>query len=86
MFGGSADEWSEMRPLGPFPSEKKAREAIREDLLDTLNGCESLSPGDNADWADPYVIVEVKKAFQPKVKAEVSISLGSPVEPQELNQ
>lgn len=77
--GKDPREWSESSALGPFPSEAKARLAIREDINESIDGCETLSPGRDEEWAEEYHIMEVVKSFQPVVTTKVSVSLGSPI-------
>ena len=82
--GKNPAEWSETDALGPFTSEAKARKAIREDLDESLCGCETLSPGVDDDWAESYHIMEIVKSFQPTITAKVSVSLSLLAEPEEV--
>ena len=75
MIGANPKEWCERVPLGPFESEMKARAAIREDIEDTLDGCELLSPGHHDKWCERYTITERVKSFQPRLDVAVKISL-----------
>jgi class 3 adenylate cyclase len=75
MRGSTPREWSELDALGPFPSQAKARAAIRADVLASTQDSESLSPGKLKKWADVYVMVEVLKVYQPTLHVDVSVSL-----------
>lgn len=75
FIGATPKDWSETNALGPFTSEAKARAAIRENLNEALEGCETLSPGVDDDWAEQYHIMEMVKSFSPVVTAKVSVSL-----------
>ena len=77
MNGDNPREWCEMQPLGPFESEAKARQAIREDIADTLSGCEMLSTGKQPDWCEKYTIVGEIKSFQPSLDVTAKIALKS---------
>ena len=77
MRGDTPRDWREMQPLGPFESEAKARQAIREDIADTLEGCDMLSTGKQNDWCEKYTIVEEIKSFQPRLDVTAKIALKS---------
>ena len=77
LRGDTPREWCEMQPLGPFESEAKARQAIREDIADTLEGCEMLSTGKQHDWCERYTIVEEIKSFQPSLDVTAKIALNT---------
>lgn len=76
-MGNGPSDWPDENALGPFTSEAKARAAIREHLDESLDDCETLSPGADAEWAMQYHIMEMVKSFQPVVTAKVSVSLSS---------
>jgi len=76
MRGDTHRDWLE-KPLGPFESEAKARQAIREDIADTLEGCDMLSTGKQHDWCERYTIVEEIKSFQPSLDVTAKIALKS---------
>jgi hypothetical protein len=75
MIGKNLRDWSEGQALGPFESEAKARQALREDIADTLECCEMLSTGKQPDWCEKYTIVEEIKSFQPCLDVTAKITL-----------
>ena len=75
MIGDNPRDWCERTPLGPYASENKARAAIREDIADTLDGCEMLSTGKLPEWCERYTIVEQVKSFKPCLTVTAQISL-----------
>ena len=75
LTGPDPSKWCESQPLGPYESETKARQAIRDDIADTLDGCEMLSPGKHPDWCERYTIIELVKSFQPCLDVTAKISL-----------
>ena len=75
MIGSCPRDWCEMTPLGPFESEAKARQALKEDIADTLNGCESLSTGRDESWSERYTIVEEVKVLKPCIDVTAKIAL-----------
>ena len=75
MIGETPRDWREMQPLGPFESKSKARKAIRDDIADTLDGCEMLSTGKQPDWCERYTIVEEINSFQPSLDVTAKITL-----------
>ena len=77
MIGYTPRDWCEMKPLGPFESEAKARQAIRDDIADTLEGCDMLSTGKQHDWCDLYTIVERIKSFRPCIDVTAKITLNT---------
>ena len=75
VTGNHPDQWCERKPLGPYESEAKARQAIRDDIADALDGCEMLSTGKLPDWCERYTIIEPAKSFQPCLDVTAKISL-----------
>ena len=75
MIGETPRDWCEMQPLGPFETEAWARLAIRDDIADTLDGCDMLSTGKQPDWCERYTIVEEINSFQPSLEVTAKITL-----------
>jgi len=73
LNGDNPKEWAEIPPLGPFESEMKAREAIREDVIEFCD--DSIGPGKHEDLAIKYTIVEVVKTLQPVVHVSAKVTL-----------
>ncbi len=71
---GDPHEWCNTQPLGPFDSETKAREAIREDLRLSFEDRE-MPVGEYENYCSSYHILEYVKGFAPVLDVSVKITL-----------
>jgi len=78
MIGETAEDWCNNQPLGPFGSEMKAREAIRDDVRNDIDGSDMLSEGNDPNYCEKYHLVEYVKAFRPALNTTVKITLKQP--------
>lgn len=76
VMGDGPKDWSCYKILGPFPSEMKARQAIREDVSDFLENTNELETGRHDDWCETYHLMEVVKSFKPTVTVKADVSLA----------
>jgi hypothetical protein len=73
--GTDPSEWSENDLLGPFTSEKAAKEAIKQDINTVLENADMLSKGRDENWCNQYHLLEFVKTINPVLDVSVKISL-----------
>lgn len=86
MCGHNPKEWCDSQPIGPFTSDKKAKDEIREIVLKTTRGNTELDMTDPDDYYEYYSVVKVTSIVKPKIKVEVKVSLSSLEELGEISE